>query len=144
MGRQERFLKINRCQGIANQSFSFMMEAIMFSGFATALSGIQAGSRILGTSAHNIANAQTEDFKRTQTTLEESPAGGVIVNLTQDQRPGPQLPTGDDPFTFREGSNVELEQELVQTLEATLLIESNLASIRVQNNVLGSVLDILE
>ena len=116
----------------------------MLPGFATALSGIQAGSRILGASAHNIANTQTEGFKRTHTSLEESPASGVIVNLTQDQRPGPQLPTGDDPFIFREGSNVDLEEELVRTLEATHLIESNLASFRVQDKVLGSLLDIVE
>ena len=47
----------------------------MFLGFSSALSGVQAGSRILGASAHNIANAQTENFKRTRTTLEESSAG---------------------------------------------------------------------
>ena len=116
----------------------------MFPAFATALSGVQAGGRVLGVSAHNIANFQTEEFKRTQATLEESPAGGVIVNLTKDQRPGPQLPTGDDPFVFREGSNVELEEELIHTLEATNLIEANLATIRTQDRVLGSLLDILE
>jgi flagellar basal-body rod protein FlgC len=117
-------------------------EAIMFPGFATALSGIQAGGRILGVGAHNIANAQTENFKRTQATLEESSAGGVIVSLSQDQRPGPQFTTGEDPFTLREGSNVELEEELIHALEATHLIEANLASLRTQDKVLGSLLDI--
>jgi len=116
----------------------------MFLGFSSALSGVQAGGRLLGASAHNIANALTENFKRTQATFEESPAGGVVVSLTQDQRPGPQLPTGDDPFAFREGSNVEVEEELIHTLEATHLIEANLASIRTQDKVLGSLLDIVE
>ena len=116
----------------------------MISGFSAAISGVQAGSRLLGASAHNIANAQTEEFKRTQTTLEESPAGGVIVSLSQDQRPGPQLPTGEDPFTFREGSNVNLGEELLHTLEASHIIEANLASIRTQDKVLGSVLDIIK
>ena len=67
-----------------------------------------------------------------------------MVSLTQDQRPGPQLPTGDDPFTFREGSNVEVEEELIHTLEATHLIEANLVSIRTQDKVLGALLDIVE
>ena len=116
----------------------------MFPGFATALSGIQAGGRILGVGAHNIANAQTENFKRTQATLEESSAGGVIVSLTKDHRPGPQFTTGEDPFTLREGSNVELEEELIHTLEASHLIQANLASIRTQNKVLGSLLDIIK
>ena len=126
------------------RSCSLDMEAVMFTGFAMALSGIQAGSRMLGASAHNIANAQTENFKRTQVTLEESSAGGVIVSLSQDNRPGPQLPTGDDPFTFRQGSNVELEEELIHTLEATNIIEANLASLRTQDKVLGSLLDIIK
>ncbi|MFA9562116.1 MAG: flagellar basal body rod C-terminal domain-containing protein [Nitrospirota bacterium] len=116
----------------------------MFLGFASALSGVQAGSRILGASAHNIANAQTENFKRTRTTLEESSSGGVVVSLSKDHRPGPQFTTGEDPFTLREGSNVELEEELIHTLEATHLIEANLASIRTQDQVLGSLLDIMK
>ena len=116
----------------------------MFAGFAVALSGIQAGSRLLGASAHNIANAQTDNFKRTQATLEESSAGGVTVSLSRDHRSGPQLPTGDDPFTFRQGSNVDLEEELIHTLEATNIIEANLASMRTQGKVLGSLLDIMK
>lgn len=107
----------------------------MFVGFATAFSGIQAGGRILGVSAHNIVNAQTENFKRTQATLDESPAGGVIVRLTQDHRPGPQLTGGEDPLTLREGSNVALEEERVHTLAATNLIEANLASPGTQDKV---------
>ncbi len=116
----------------------------MFTGFSAALSGIQAGGRILGVSAHNIANSLTENFKRTQSVLEESPAGGVIVSLTTDYRPGPQLPTGEDPFTFREGSNVEIEEEIIHSLEASNLIEANLATVRVQDKLLGSILDIIE
>lgn len=116
----------------------------MFTGFAMALSGIQAGGRLLGASAHNIANAQTENFKRTQATLEESSVGGVTVSLSRDNRPGPQLPTGDDPFTFRQGSNVDLGEELIHTLEATNIIEANLASMRTQGKVLGSLLDIMK
>jgi len=116
----------------------------MFSGFATALSGIQAGSRLLGVSAHNVANAQTENFKRTRAILQESSAGGVIVTLEMDNRPGSKLPTGDASFTFREGSNVELEEEFIHTLEATHLIEANLASVRTQDKVLGFLLDIIE
>ena len=119
-------------------------EVVMFLGFASALSGIQAGSRLLGASAHNIANAQTENFKRTRTVLEESSTGGVIVSLSTDNRPGPHFTTGEDPFTLREGSNVELEEELIHTLEATHLIEANLASIRTQDQVLGSLLDIIK
>jgi len=115
----------------------------MFLGFASALSGIRAGSRLLGASAHNIANAQTENFKRTQAAFEDSLSGGVIVSLSTDNRPGPQLLSSDDAFNFREGSNVELEEELVNTLKATNLIEANISSIRSQDKTLGVLLDII-
>lgn len=116
----------------------------MFAGFAAALSGIQAGGRMLGVNAHNIANAQTENFKRTHVTLEESSAGGVSVSLSQDNRPGPQLSSGEESFASREGSNVELERERIQSIEASNMIQSNLASLRVQDRVLGALLDIRE
>ncbi len=116
----------------------------MFSGFAAALSGIQAGTRILGASAHNIANAQTDNFKRTQTTLTESSAGGVVVSLSQDVRPGVQFLTGDDPFLFPEPANVDVGQEIINTVAATHLVEANIASAQTQDTTLGSLLDILE
>jgi len=49
----------------------------MIAGMASALSGIQAGERMLSIGAHNIANAQTESFKRTRALLEESSAGSI-------------------------------------------------------------------
>ncbi len=116
----------------------------MFAGIASALSGVQAGSRLLSGSAHNIANALTDDFKRTETTFQESSAGGVVVSLTQDQRPGLQVSTGDDPQSDREGSNVNLAEELVDALAATRIIEANLASIRAQDDAIGSLLDLVE
>lgn len=116
----------------------------MISGISAALSGIHAGGRILGVSAHNIANAQTEGFKRIRALPEESSAGGVTVTLNQDLRPGPAIFDPEDPITFREGSNVDLEEEVVTTLQTTHLIEANIASFRAQDNVLGSLLDILE
>ncbi len=116
----------------------------MFSGFAPAVSGIQAGSRILGVSSHNVANAQTENFKRTHANLEESASGGVLVSLSTDTRPGVQFATGEDPFAFQQGSNVALEEELINTLGASNLVEANVASIRLQEQALGSLLDILE
>ncbi len=116
----------------------------MFSGFAAAVSGIQAGSRVLGVNAHNIANAQTDNFKRTRATLEESSAGGVVVSLNTASRPGVQLSAGEDPFNSRQESNVALEEELISILGASNLVEANVASAQFQDQALGSLLDILE
>lgn len=117
----------------------------MIAGMASALSGIQAGERMLSIGAHNIANAQTESFKRTRSLLEESSAGGgVRVTLQTDERPGPQLLSSNNLFSLREGSNVDLSEEIISNLQAVNLIEANMAGMRIQGKVLGSLLDITE
>lgn len=118
---------------------------MMIAGMASALSGIQAGGRMLSVGAHNIANAPTESFKRTRALPEESSAGGgVRVTLQTDERPGPQFLSSENSFSLREGSNVDLGEEIISNLQAVNLIEANMAGMRIQEKVLGSLLDITE
>ena len=117
----------------------------MLGGIEAALSGMLGAGRMLGASAHNIANAQTEGFKRIKALPEESSAGGVRVSLEQDQTAGPSFFTPDeDGLTLREGSNVDLTEELTNTLQATHLFEANVASFKAQHKTLGFLLDIIE
>ncbi len=115
----------------------------MIAGMASALSGIQAGGRIFSVGAHNIANAQTESFKRIHALPVESSAGnGVRITMQADERHGPQFLSSEDSISLREGSNVDLGEEIISNLQAVNLIEANSASLRIQDKVLGSLLDI--
>lgn len=114
----------------------------MIAGMASAPSGIQAGGKILGVGAHNIANSQTNGFKRMRALPVESTTGGMTVSLEKDLRSGLQIFSSDDPSILREGSNVELGEEIISNLQAVHLIEANIASVRIQDKVLGSLLDI--
>ncbi|GJL57650.1 MAG: hypothetical protein NPIRA03_05070 [Nitrospirales bacterium] len=117
----------------------------MIAGMASAASGIQAGGRMLNVGGHNIANAQTESFKRTRALPEESPAGaGVRITLQTDERPSSPLLSSEHSFNPQEGSNVDLGEELISHLQAVNLIEANMASMRIQEKFLGSILDITE
>ena len=116
----------------------------MIYGLASALSGIQAGGRILNTGANNIANAQTESFKRTRALPLETSTGGVTVTLEKDGRPGTYFSFQEDPSILREGSNVDLGEEFIANFQALRLVEANIASFKIQNKVLGSLLDITE
>jgi len=117
----------------------------MLGGIQAALSGMQSAGRMLGASAHNIANAQTEGFQRIKALPEESRAGGVQVSLEQDQTAGPTFFIQDEGgLTLREGSNVDLTEELTNTLQATHLFEANVASFKAQDKALGTLLDITE
>ena len=115
----------------------------MMTGIAAALSGIQTGGKMLNVGAHNIANAQTNGFKRTRALPVELSTGGVTVTLNKDLRPGPQIFSNEDSF-IREGSNVDLAEEIIGNLQAVNLIEANIASVHLQDKVLGSLLDIIE
>lgn len=116
----------------------------MIAGMASALSGIQAGGRMLSVGANNIANAQTEGFMRTRVLPKESSPGGVTVTLDRDVGPGSQLFSPGDSLMLRKGSNVDLGEEIISNLQAVNLIEANIASARIQDRVLGSLLDIIE
>jgi flagellar basal body rod protein FlgG len=116
----------------------------MINGMASAISGIQTGGKMLHAGAHNIANAQTEGFKQTRAFPVEISIGSVTVTLEKDERPGPYLFSQEDPYIHREGSNVDLGDELIAALQAVNLIEVNIASFRIQKKVLGSLLEITE
>ncbi|GJL67532.1 MAG: hypothetical protein NPIRA06_01670 [Nitrospirales bacterium] len=115
----------------------------MIAGMASALSGIQTGGRILSVGAHNIANSQTESFKRIRGFPEESSTGNEVrITLQTDKHPRSQFLSGEESISLREGSNVDLGEEIISNLQAVNLIEANIASIKIQDKVLGSLLDL--
>ena len=116
----------------------------MIAGIASALSGIRTGGRMLNVAAHNIANAQTEGFIRTRALPVESSAGGVTLTLDKEIQSASPIFSNEDSSIILEGSNVDLGEEIISHLQAVHLIEANLASVRMQDKILGSLLDITE
>lgn len=89
-----------------------------------ALSGMNAASTTLATSAHNIANAQTPGFRRQLATQTAQPEGGVSVSLTQAAEPGESL-----------------AEDVVQQIAARYSFEANVLTLKTQDRMLGSLLD---
>ncbi len=92
---------------------------------STALSGLNAASLQLQSSAHNIANAQTPDFHRQRVVQQAEPSGGVRAELTQADAPGDAL-----------------AEDIVNQIQASTLYRANLQTLRVQRDMLGSLLDV--
>jgi len=114
-------------------------------GLSYSLSGLAAAQAKLVTAANNIANANTNEFKKTRTTFEESSGGGVHVTLDRVQTPGPiALQESPQGLVEQELSNVDLGEELVNVLISRQSFEANLNAIAVQEQTLGSLLDIVE
>jgi len=103
--------------------------------FATSisLSGLQAQSLRLHSSAHNVANLLTDDFKSQRIELAERQQGGVTGYVSRIDAPGPlrfDTVTGE---AGGEHSNTDLVQEVVTQITAQRAYEANLAAIQSEN-----------
>jgi len=89
-----------------------------------ALSGLNAAQNSLNTSAHNVANLETEGFKRQESVQTEQTGGGVST-------------------TVREASTAgnALEQDVVTQLQAKHAYIANLAVFKAQAKMAGALLN---
>ncbi|MGE0642894.1 MAG: flagellar basal body rod protein FlgC [Nitrospira sp.] len=115
----------------------------MISAIHTALTGLTAFGKHLEVVAHNIANVNTDGFKKFRTTFVEAPTSGVLPVIDKDSSSGPTVlrDTGYTPIAV-ELSNTDLGEELVQELLAQRSFEANLHTIQTGDALLGSLLDL--
>ncbi len=91
-----------------------------------ASSGLQAAQLRLDVSAHNVANMNTPGFRRQAVTQEAVPeSAGVRASVQSEGQEG-----------------VALEQEVVEQMSATYAFKANLQTIKTQDAMMGSLLDI--
>jgi flagellar basal-body rod protein FlgC len=114
----------------------------MISAIHTALSGMTAFGKQLEVSAHNVANINTDGFKRTDTTFVEAPNGGVLPVTQKDNSPGPAVLKDTTQGLMQvELSNTDLGQEAVNQIIAQRGFEANLRTLKTADDMLGSILD---
>lgn len=98
----------------------------MSSVSAIALSGLQAAQTRLGTGAHNIANLQTDGFRRQRVDASTRASGGVETVVARAPEPGHAMLT-----------------DMVGTLEAKHAYLANLAVFKADDQMQGALLDTL-
>ena len=109
------------------------------------LSAIRAFGEKMGVTANNIANVETEEFKKSEATLVEGPKKNVEVEITQPDIPGPVVvDVTNGQLRVKEMSNVDLAEEIPQTIIAQRGYEANLATLRTQDEMLKSIIDIIK
>jgi flagellar hook protein FlgE len=92
---------------------------------AIASSGMNAALLSMGVSAHNVANAVTPAFRRQQVVQEAQAGGGVTASVIQADQIGS-----------------DLAADAVQQMTALYVFKANLRTVKVQNEMLGSLLDV--
>lgn len=91
---------------------------------AISVSGLQAAQTRLQSSAHNIANAQTEGFQRLTVQQQTQADGGVSTQVKRATQPS-------------EG----IESDVVEQLQAKNAFLANLNVFKTNDRMLGSLLD---
>ena len=88
-------------------------------------SGMAAAQTRLQTSAHNIANLPTENFRRQEVSQTPQPGGGVSTTVSQAAQPGSAL-----------------EADVVAQLQAKNEFLANLSVFKTTNTMQGALLDV--
>ena len=139
----------------------------MIDGSYAALSALDAFSKKAAVVSNNIANMNTDGYKKSRAILKEGQNGGVEVSIQKIDTPGsPILHEEDSNVQTEEASNVDpageadhneeaanvraeetsdvdLAEEMVQMIMAQRGHEANLKSLAAQSELQGTILDIL-
>jgi flagellar basal-body rod protein FlgC len=115
----------------------------MIGAIHSALSGLIAFSSQIGVTAHNVANVNTNGFKKSQTELIAQETGGVLAVIQKNESAGPTIlnDTGYGPAQL-ELSNVDFGEEAVNQIIGQRGFEANLQALKTADEMLGSILDI--
>ncbi|MEE9146141.1 MAG: flagellar basal body rod C-terminal domain-containing protein [Candidatus Tectomicrobia bacterium] len=117
----------------------------MLSALSSALSGLSAFTKQIGTAAHNTANANTAGFKKSRVVLEETRPQGVQARIETINTPGPLLLTRtQEGDSLVEQSNVDIAEEAVAMILAKRAYQANLSTLKAEVERRGSLLDIIE
>lgn len=108
------------------------------------MSALSAFVTKLGVTADNIANVNTDGFKRNRAVLHEDYNGGVRVDIKKDESPGLRYDVIEDGKKVeKETSNVDLIEEVPDLMVTKRAYQANLKTIETQDEMLGSLLDIV-
>ena len=103
-----------------------------------ASSGLQAAQLRLDASANNVANMNTPGYRRESVSQQAAPDNaGVRASVQRVQ--GTQ--NAQTAQTAQAEKGVSLEQEAVEQMSATYAFKANLQTIKTQDEMLGSLLD---
>jgi len=108
---------------------------------STAITGLRNALFRQNVTANNVANVNTNNYQARQVVNVESSSGGVRVGeVRADQSPGAPVDILDISDEAR--SNVDLATEQTNTILNRAQFQANAASIRAQDELLKSVLDL--
>jgi flagellar basal-body rod protein FlgC len=117
----------------------------MLSSLNTSLAGLNALQKQMDVAANNLANVNTDGFKKSRAVLESTQPQGVVAKSQKLELPGPlaleQTPEGEQ---LVEKSNVDVGEEMSNVLAGQRAYEANLKMLKIADEMTGSLLDIIQ
>ena len=115
----------------------------MISGVSASLSGLQAYSTRLANNSNNIANMNTDGFKKGRVLLSEKLPQGVSAQHEKVNTPGPMVvEETSEGAQMIEQSNVDLSEEIPEMMINQRGFEANLKSLQAVEEMNETLLDI--
>lgn len=116
----------------------------MISAFDSALSALSAFSVRMRVTANNVANVNTDGFKKSRTIMKEGPFGGVMPDVERIDTPGGVKQVNEEGIPREvEASNVDLTESMTDMIPTQSGYNANLKTIQITDDMLGSLLDII-
>ena len=114
----------------------------------SALSSLGAFFRKMDVTANNIANVNTNNFKKSRAEMEDVYPSGVKVSISRVDTPGDLLPSDDalppdEQSQNQESSNVNLAEELVDLITTEHAVSANITTIRTKDEMEKQLIDII-
>jgi len=109
----------------------------------TSLSALGAFGLKFQVTANNIANVNTDGFKKSRADLKDNHPAGVEAVFSRIDTPGFLRPAEDGGLEMRESSNVELEEELVGLIGTARAYQANIEALKREEETTGAVLDLI-
>ncbi len=113
----------------------------MITGVSSSLAGLYAFSTKLSVTAGNVANVNTDEYKKSVATITDDKNGLPEVYTKRIESQGALVQEADG--TQRELSNVDLAEEIPQMMISQRGYEANITALKVQDETIGSLLDII-
>lgn len=115
----------------------------MIDATSSSLSALSAFRKKMDVTANNVANALTDEFKKSRVTMEEGSPNGVKAVVDRVETHGfPKESIRDGESVTVESSNVDLNEELPEMVITQTAYSANLKTVKAQNDMMGSLLDI--
>ncbi len=117
----------------------------MVNSLNASLNAIQSHLTRFQASADNIANLNSDGYKRQRVIIKEGPAGTPTTINNTDISSGPTRMEVNrkDKLVEVEMSNVDLATEYIKTMESTQAIKANLKVAQTADELLGEIIDTL-